>query len=97
MTEFEINQVICTQINGWQHVDGIIYQDSSGSYCYAADYCNSIAHALDLAKAYQIGLMPAGDNWQAYSTVDAEINKSDAVAAKAICLCLLAIKGIGEE
>ena len=95
MTELEINQTIATQVNGWTHEEGIVYKDSNGNYCYMADYCHSIAHALDLAKTYQIGLMPSGDDWQAYSTVDAEVNKSDAIAAKSICLCLLAIKGIG--
>jgi hypothetical protein len=95
MTELEINTAITTQINGWTHVDGIVYQDSQGNYCYMADYCNSIAHALDLAQSNQIGLMPYDGGWQAYSVADSEINKSNTVAAKAICLCLLAIKGIG--
>lgn len=95
MTKQEINQAIATQVNGWTHVDGIVYQDKDSNYCYMADYCHSIAHALDLAALHQIGLMPYETGWQAYSVADSEINKSDTVAAKAICLCLLAIKGIG--
>ena len=94
MTEQEINQIIATQINGWTHLEGIVYQDSQGNYCYMADYCNSIAHALDLAKAYQIGLTPHETGWQAYSVANSEINVNDVVAPKAICLCLLAIKEI---
>lgn len=94
MTEQEINQTIATEINGWTHIEGIIYQDSVGNYCYMADYCNSIAHALDLAALHQIGLIPHQAGWQAYSVVDAEINGSDTVAAKSICLCLLTMHSI---
>jgi hypothetical protein len=94
MTDQEINQAIATQINGWTHVEGIVYQDSQGSYCYMADYCHSIAHALDLAASHQIGLMPYETGWQAYSVADAETNGSNTVAAKAICLCLLALHEI---
>ncbi|MGL5936666.1 MAG: hypothetical protein ACRCZI_13715 [Cetobacterium sp.] len=91
MTEQEINHTIATQVNGWQYVEGIIYQDSAGNYCYRADYCNSIAHALDLAKAHQIGLAPNETGWQAYSIADANINSTDPIAAKSICLCLLSM------
>jgi hypothetical protein len=94
MTEQEINQIIATQINGWTHVEGIVYQDSNGNYCYMADYCNSIAHALDLAMAHQIGLMPSGTNWEAYSVSSPTVKNADSVAPKAICLCLLAIHGV---
>jgi hypothetical protein len=94
MTEQEINQAIATQINGWTHVDGIAYQDKDGNYCYMADYCNSIAYALDLAKVYQIGLAPIETGWQAYSVTDSKINAQDTVAAKSICLCLLVLKEI---
>jgi hypothetical protein len=91
MTEQEINQAIATQVNGWTHVDGIVYQDKDSNYCYMADYCHSIAHALDLAALHQIGLMPVEAGWSAYSITTPETNQSDAVAAKSICLCLLTI------
>ncbi|MGL5940812.1 MAG: hypothetical protein ACRC2S_10540 [Waterburya sp.] len=94
MLDQEINNIIATQINGWTHVDGIIYQDQDNNYCYLADYCNSIAHALDLAKAHQIGLAPSETGWQAYSVVDANINSTDELAAKSICLCLLTMRGV---
>lgn len=92
MTEQEINHVIATQVNGWTHVESIIYQDSAGNYCYRADYCNSIAHALDLAKTHQIGLAPTETGWQAYSIADGNTKADDAVAAKSICLCLLSMQ-----
>jgi hypothetical protein len=94
MLDQEINNAIATQINGWTHLEGIVYQDSGGNYCYLADYCNSIAHALDLAKEHQIGLQPTETAWQAYSIADLNINSVDAVAPKVICLCLLTMRGI---
>jgi hypothetical protein len=94
MLDQEINSAIATQINNWTHVEGIVYQDQDNNYCYLADYCHSIAHALDLAKAYLIGLAPTETGWQAYSIADANINGTDAVAAKSICLCLLTMRGI---
>lgn len=90
MTEQEINQAIATQINGWTHVEGIVYQDSDGNYSYMADYCNSIAHALDLAKAHLISLKPVEAGWEASKLADPSVKGTDAVAAKSICLCLLA-------
>jgi hypothetical protein len=89
MTNQEINHEIATQVNGWVHDEGIFYHDDNGSPCYLADYCNSISHALDLAKAASIGIAPNETGWTAYSVVNPEINSSDEVAAKAICLCLL--------
>lgn len=94
MTDQEINHVIATQVNGWTHVESIVYQNSAGNYCYRADYCNSIAHALDLAAFHQIGLAPNETGWQAYSIADSNVNGADNVAAKSICLCLLAMRKI---
>jgi hypothetical protein len=90
MTEAEINHAIATQINGWTHVEGIVYQDSDGNYCYMADYCNSIAHALDLAKANLISLKPVQAGWEASKMSNPSVSATDTVAAKSICLCLLA-------
>jgi hypothetical protein len=89
MTNQEINHAIATQVNGWIHDEGIFYHDVNGTTCYLADYCNSIAHALDLAMAASIGLVPSGTNWTASLVSDAQVTSTDAVAAKAICLCLL--------
>lgn len=89
MTEQEINHTIAIQVNGWIHDEGIFYHDVDGATCYLADYCNSIAHALDLAKAGNIGLRPSNDGWEAYHVTDPTSVSSDAVAARAICLCLL--------
>lgn len=89
MTEQEINHQIAIQINGWIHDEGIFYHDAGGFTCYLADYCNSIAHALDLAKAHGIGLKPNAEGWGAYKISDETVVNSDLVAAKAICLCLL--------
>jgi hypothetical protein len=90
MTEAEINHTIATQINGWQYVEGIIYQDSDGNYCYMADYCNSISHALDLAKVHLIALKPVEAGWEAAKMANPSVVGVDTVAAKSICLCLLA-------
>ena len=89
MTNQEINHAIATEINDWIHDEGIFYHDGNGKICYLADYCNSIPHALDLAYAHGIGLKPAGDNWNAYQVVNEPISGTDALASKAICLCLL--------
>lgn len=88
-TNQEINHAIATQVNGWTHLEGIYYQDKNGSICYLADYCNSIAHALDLAVASLIGLKPSPDGWQAYALADEEVVFTDPLASKAICLCLI--------
>lgn len=89
MTNQEINHAIATQVNGWIHDEGIFYHDVNGATCYLADYCNSIAHTLDLAKAWGIGLMPCDEGWQATKIADPTSSSTDAVAAKAICMCLL--------
>jgi hypothetical protein len=90
MTEQEINHLIATSINGWIHDEGIFYHDENGNTCYLADYCNSIAHALDLAKAHSIGLIPTAAGWQAYQVATPAIQAEEAFASKAICVCLLA-------
>lgn len=59
--------------------------------CYLADYCNSVTHALDLAKANEIGLKPVVTGWSAYKLADETMLAKDMLASKAICLCLVAI------
>jgi hypothetical protein len=88
MTDQEINHLIATQVNGWIHDEGIFYHDASGFTCYLADYCNSISHAMDLAKANGIALKPTVDGWTAYKLSDETALAADALASKAICLCL---------
>lgn len=90
MTDQEINHLIATQINGWIHDEGIFYHDVNGFTCYLADYCHSIAHALDLAKANNIALKPVADGWSAYKLSDETTIGTDNLASKAICLCLVA-------
>lgn len=89
MTDQEINHLIATDINGWIHDEGIFYHDVSGFTCYLADYCNSIAHALDLAKTHNIGLKPSEEGWSAYDLSDETTIFTDLLASKAICLCLI--------
>lgn len=89
MTNQEINHLIATNISRWIHDEGIFYHDASGNTCYLADYCNSISHALDLAKAHGIALKPTVDGWSAYKLHDETVAAQDALASKAICLCLL--------
>jgi hypothetical protein len=90
MTEQEINHYIAVNISGWIHEEGIFYHDASGFTCYLADYCNSIAHTLDLAFANQVALKPFSDGWQAYRLSDEGTVFTDSLASKAICLCLVA-------
>jgi hypothetical protein len=97
MTEQEINHAIATQVRGWIHDEGIFYHDAAGFTCYLSDYCNSIAHALDLAKEQGVGLAPTPDGWQAYQLSNPEVLGNNAVAAKAICLCILTIHGVSYE
>jgi hypothetical protein len=89
MTDQEINHLIATQVNGWIHDEGIFYHDENGNTCYLADYCHSISHALDLAKANEIALKPTVDGWSAYKLADETVVATDSLASKAICLCLL--------
>lgn len=91
MTEQEINHLIATNINGWIHDEGIFYRDSAGFTCYLADYCNSISHAMDLAKANNVALKPTVSGWSAYKLADETILAEDSLASKAICLCLTAV------
>jgi hypothetical protein len=91
MTDLEINQAIATQVLKWTPVEGIVYQNSEGAYCYLADYCNSVSHALDLAKSFDIGLAPVSEGWQATQITNSQKVGVDLIAGKAICLCLLAI------
>jgi hypothetical protein len=88
MSDQEINHFIATQINGWIHDEGIFYHDANGSTCYLADYCNSIAHAIDLALVHGVALKPMNDRWTAYKMSDETVASSDLIASKAICLCL---------
>jgi hypothetical protein len=55
-----------------------------------ADYCNSISHALDLAKVHLIALKPVEAGWEAAKMANPSVVGVDTVAAKSICLCLLA-------
>lgn len=97
MTNQEINHAIATQVNDWIHDEGIFYHDSNGNTCYLADYCNSSPHALDLAKAHDIGLAPSETGWTAHSIADPEVNASDELPGKAICLCILSIPGFSSS
>lgn len=91
LTSQEINHLVATKINGWVHDESIFYHDSDGVTCYLADYCNSIAHALDLAKAADVGLAPSPNGWAAYSMNDATVTSESDIPGKAICLCILRI------
>jgi hypothetical protein len=91
MTDQEINHLIATQVNGWIHDEGIFYHDENGNTCYLANYCHSIAHALDLAKANEIALKPTVEGWAAYRLSDEAVVTTDLLASKAICLCLTAV------
>lgn len=91
MTEQEINHAIATQVNGWIHDESIFYHDVNGNTCYLADYCNSVPHALDLAKAGNVGIQPTETGWSAYAVANPELTATDELPGKAICLCLLAI------
>lgn len=90
----QINHLIATKVNGWTHDEGIFYHDDSGFTCYRADYCNSLPHAMDLAKANNVGVAPHPDGWSAYIVDKTEINATNSLASSAICLCLLANLGI---
>ncbi|NJK58736.1 MAG: hypothetical protein HC939_23530 [Pleurocapsa sp. SU_5_0] len=91
MTEQEINHYIAVNINDWIHDEGIFYHDVNGFTCYLADYCNSIAHAMDLAKANEVALKPTSDGWLAYKLSDETKAGTDALPSKAICLSLVAL------
>lgn len=89
MTDQELNHLIATKILGWTQSEGIVYLDTNDAYCYLADHCNSIPHALDLAKAHGIGLKPVDDGWMAWQLSEDSVSTVDSIASKAIVLCLL--------
>lgn len=91
LTTQEVNHLVATKINGWVHDESIFYHDSSGTTCYLADYCNSIAHSLDLAKAADVGLAPSSGGWTAYSVNKPDVSSESDIPGKAICLCILKI------
>lgn len=89
ITSQEVNHLVAIRIKNWVHDEDIFYHDGNGTTQYLADYCNSIAHALDLANAHDIGLAPSKAGWTAYSVNDANVSAEDALPGKAICLCVL--------
>jgi hypothetical protein len=91
MTNQEINNRIATVINGWTDAGGGWYTDSSGFFTPLPDYCNSIHHALDLAKASNISMQPLPDGWRAISMDDVSIATNDAVLATAISMTAIAL------
>jgi hypothetical protein len=91
MTNTEINARIATDINDWKDAGGGWYADGSGFFTPLPDYCNSISHAIDLAKASNISMQPLSDGWRAISMDDPDIATNDAVLATAITITALAI------
>jgi hypothetical protein len=91
MTNQEINHRIATDVNGWIAGDDNWYTTQSGFSTPLPDYCNSISHALDLARASNISMQPLPDGWRAISMDDPAIATNDAVLATAISVTALAI------
>jgi hypothetical protein len=91
MTNTEINARIATDINGWTDAGGGWYADGSGFFTPLPDYCNSIHHALDIAKASNISMQPLPDGWRAIAMDNPEIATNDAVLTTAIAMIALAI------
>jgi hypothetical protein len=87
----EINIRIATDVKGWKDAGDGWFDDGSGFYNPLPDYCNSISHALDLAKASNISMQPLPDGWRAISMDDPDIATNDAVFATAIAITALAI------
>jgi hypothetical protein len=91
MTSQEINERIAVDINGWTPAGDGWYTDASGFYTPLPNYCHSIHHAIDLAKASNISMQPLPDGWRAISMDNSAIANNDVVLATAICLTALAI------
>jgi hypothetical protein len=91
MTNQEINHKIATDIKGWTFVEDGWYDDGSGFYNPLPDYCNSISHALDIAKLSGISMQPLPEDWRAFATDTPSITTNDPVLATAIAKTALAI------
>jgi hypothetical protein len=91
MTNQEINNRIATDVMGWTDAADGWYADGSGFYTPTVDYCNSITHAIDLAKVSNISMQPLPDGWRAISMEDSTLAANDAVLATAIAITALAI------
>ncbi len=90
MTSQEINHLIATEVKGWTQIDGIAYQDEAGNIYYLPNYPDSIAHALDLAMAEKISLIPLEDTtWRATALLNSDAFAVDANPGMAICLAVL--------
>ncbi|NJL51408.1 MAG: hypothetical protein HC930_02885 [Hydrococcus sp. SU_1_0] len=89
ISDQELNHAVATQLNDWVHDEGIFYHDSTGVTCYLADYCNSAPHALDVAKAHGVSLLPVADGWTACKIDDPTSCATDAVASRAIVVATL--------
>jgi hypothetical protein len=87
----EIIARIATDINGWTDSGGGWYADGSGFFTPLPDYCNSIHHAVDLAKASNISIQPLPNGWRAIAMDDVSIASNDPVLATAIAITALAI------
>ena len=91
MNNQEINARIATDVfeltpagDGW-------FADAGGFYIPQVDYCNSIQHALDVAKKSNVSMQPLTDGWRAISVDDTSVANNHDVLATAICMTALAI------
>jgi hypothetical protein len=91
MNNQEINARIATDIFGLTPAGDGWYADASGFYVPQVDYCNSIQHALDVAKKSNVSMQPVADSWRAIAMDDVSIANNHEVLATAICMTALAI------
>jgi hypothetical protein len=93
MNAIEISQLIATEVKRWTHIDGVAYSDEAGNIWYLPNYPDSIAHALDLAMAEKVSLIPQPNStWSAATQTEAlaAVSANDANVGMAICLAVLA-------
>lgn len=91
MTNQEINHQIAVSVKGWKHIEDIWYDDGSGFWNPLPDYCNSSAHAIDLAQVSNICIKPVAEGWQTAFVDNPDIAVIDPVFATAIAKTALAI------
>jgi hypothetical protein len=95
MNDFSINQTIAIQILRWTQIDEVTYRDTEGFFIFLTDFCNSISHALDLAMAEKISLMPLENGtWRASALLNSDAFSVDSNPSRAICLATLALHEI---
>lgn len=95
MNNQELSNLVATVVKGFTKVDDLTYQDKDGAVYYSVNYCESPSHALDLAMAEGIVIVPHNEQWQCFKAEEGSLQavpdtiSNDPLIGKAIVLACL--------